>query len=121
MQASFNTTDSETASIDVGFSEKVSISGNVSYGTSVGTGNQISIGSAGFEYCATPIVLQATFEAGTYTTSGGFGISRIVALWRFLWEGLAGLVPRIDLKRDDSKTRTIYIKYGWMICKKACA
>ena len=108
----------ESASIDVGFSDKVSVSGGVSYTTTVGSGNQVNVGAPGFEFIGTPIVLKMTRESGTYTTSGGFGINVFKAAWRFFWYGPAGLLPSIVYTTD--KTESIFLRCGWMICKKAC-
>jgi hypothetical protein len=108
----------ETASIEVGLSEKVSIAGGVSYTISEGIGNTVYITQLGFEWVGIPLVLQLTRESGSYTTSGGFGIGVLSALWRFAWHGAAGLLPRIEYKVE--KTETIFIRSGWLICKRAC-
>lgn len=108
----------ESATIEVGFSEKVSIAGGVSYTTNEGTGNAINVGAPGFEFIGTPIVLVMTRESGTYETSGGFGIGWLRALWRFVWNGPAGLLP--SMVYTTTKTETIYIRCGWLICKKPC-
>jgi hypothetical protein len=108
----------ESATIEVGFSEKIGVSGGVSYSATQGNGNAVNVGGPGYEYMGTPIVLKMTRESGTYETSGGFGIGWWTALWRFFWHGPAGLLPRMEFKTE--KTEEIYLRCGWMICKRPC-